>query len=156
VLLAPFRPSTTLDNLLATRSAVMNLTDDVRVFAGCVTGRRDWPTRAVGAGPERRLDNTLAHRVLRVEQVDDDEQRPKVWCLEVAREAHAPFRGFNRAQAAVIEGAVLVSRLHMLAPEKIRREIEYLTIAIDKTAGPNEREAWGWLTDAIAAFEAGH
>ena len=44
VVLAPFRPSTTLDNLLATGCAAVNLTDDVRVFAGCLTGRREWPT----------------------------------------------------------------------------------------------------------------
>jgi hypothetical protein len=39
--------------------------------------------------------------------------------------------------------------------EKIDREIAYLEIAIDKTAGPDEREAWGWLMDAIAAYRAG-
>jgi uncharacterized protein len=26
----------------------------------------------------------------------------------------------------------------------------YLQIAIDKTAGPAEHEAWGWLIDAVA------
>ena len=45
VILAPFRPSTTLENVLATRVAVVNLTDDVRVIAGCLTGRATWPTR---------------------------------------------------------------------------------------------------------------
>ena len=67
---------------------------------------------------------------------------------------HAPFLGFNRAQAAVIEGAVLVSRLRMLAPEKVDAEMAYLQIAIDKTAGAAEHEAWGWLRDAVAAFRA--
>ncbi|MDQ5940081.1 MAG: uncharacterized protein QG557_1031, partial [Pseudomonadota bacterium] len=38
----PFRPSTTLSNLLETKTAVLNYCDDVRVFAGCLTGRRDW------------------------------------------------------------------------------------------------------------------
>ncbi len=63
---------------------------------------------------------------------------------------HAPFAGFNRAQAAVIEGAVLVSRLHMLPAAKIDAEMAYLQIAIDKTAGAAEHEAWGWLTGAVA------
>jgi hypothetical protein len=40
----------------------------------------------------------------------------------------------------------------MLPPEKIEREIAYLTIAIDKTAGPNERQAWDWLMERIATF----
>jgi hypothetical protein len=43
MLLMPFRPSTTLENVLTTGVAVMNATDDVRVFSGCLTGRRDWP-----------------------------------------------------------------------------------------------------------------
>jgi hypothetical protein len=57
----------------------------------------------------------------------------------------------NRAKAAVVEAAILASRLHMLPQEKIDAELAYLQIAIDKTAGPEEREAWGWLMEKIAA-----
>ncbi|HEY0835484.1 MAG TPA: DUF447 domain-containing protein [Azospirillum sp.] len=155
-ILAPFRPSRTLDNLLATRCAVVNFTDDVRVYAGCVTGRRrEWPT-----GPARRirgavLDGALAHEEVEVVGVEEDETRPRLSCRPVHLVNHRPFRGFNRAQAAVVEGAILVSRLHLLPPAKIDREVEYLTIAIDKTAGPIEREAWGWLMERIAEFRAG-
>jgi hypothetical protein len=39
----------------------------------------------------------------------------------------------------------------MLPPEKIRAELEYLTIAISKTAGEREQEAWEWLTAKIHA-----
>ena len=46
VVLMPFVPSTTLSNILATRHAVLNIVLDTRVFAGCVTGRKDWsPSR---------------------------------------------------------------------------------------------------------------
>ena len=38
VVLAPFRPSTTLDNLVRSRQAVINLTDNVAIIAGCLTG----------------------------------------------------------------------------------------------------------------------
>ena len=37
--------------------------------------------------------------------------------------------------------------------EKIKREIAYLEIAVGKTAGPAEAEAWGWLMERIAEFE---
>jgi hypothetical protein len=60
-----------------------------------------------------------------------------------------PFQGYNRAQAAVIELCVLVSRLHMLPMEKITSEMEYLSIAIKKTASDNELEAWSWLVEAV-------
>ena len=68
---------------------------------------------------------------------------------------HAPFAGFNRAQAAVIEAAILVSRLHMLPREKIETEIGYLETAIEKTAGAQETEAWTWLMEAIRAHYGG-
>ena len=153
--LAPFRPSTTLDNLLATRCASVNLTDDVRIFAGCLTGRRTWPLVASERIATPRLEGALTHRELEVVRVEDDELRPRVFCRVLAETAHAPFRGFNRAQAAVIEAAILVSRLHMLSPDKIDAERAYLSIAIDKTAGPAEREAWSWLMEKIDDFRAG-
>jgi hypothetical protein len=154
VLLMPFKPSLTLDNILATRLAVLNLLTDVRVFAGCVTGRRQWPVMPAAPGAYR-LAAALGHELLQLQQVQDDPQRPVLALQRVQRVDHAPFIGFNRAQAAVLEGAVLVSRLHLLPADKIDAELRYLQIAIDKTAGPDELEAWGWLQQAVAAHRAG-
>jgi hypothetical protein len=155
VILKPFRPSTTYENIMATGCAVMNFTTDVRVFAGCVTGRRDWPTLPTlpgGTVPGVRLAGSLAHAELRLEHASGDPVRPVLTLRRVAEASHAPFTGFNRAQAAVIEAAVLVSRLHLLPRDKIETEMTWLTIAIERTAGPAEREAWQWLTEAVAAF----
>lgn len=151
VVLMPFKPSTTLDNIVATGCAVLNIVIDTRVFAGCVTGRRDWPTVPAQHVTGVRLAAALSHVELRLDEQVDDVQRPVLRMRRVHEATHAPFVGFNRAQAAVIEGAVLVSRLRMLAPEKIDTEMAYLQIAIDKTAGPEEHEAWGWLREAVAA-----
>jgi uncharacterized protein len=152
VLIAPFRPSTSLDNLLAQKTATLNLTDDVRVFAGALTGRRDWPTKPASHVAGLVLESTLAHRELTLDHVIEDEMRPQLFFKTVHEMTHAPFKGFNRAQAAVVELAVLTSRLHMLPREKIEAELQYLQIAIDKTAGPHELEAWQWLTDKIDRF----
>ena len=152
--IAPFQPSQTLDNLRENPYAVANYTDDVRVFAGCLTGRRDWPTRPATKVRGAVLEQALAHAELAVIAVTEDAVRPRFRCKVVHEAAHRPFRGFNRAQAAVIEAAILVSRLHMLPPEKIEREIAYLEIAVDKTAGAGEREAWDWLMDRIIAYRA--
>lgn len=148
-IIAPFRPSVTLDNLAAVPFAVANYTDDVRVFAGCLTGRKDCPTMPVEGFPVPRLKAALAHSVLRVESIADDGVRPRHFCRIVQEETHAPFTGLNRAKAAVLELAILVSRLGMLPDEKIEAEIAYLQIAIEKTAGPEEREAWGWLMQKV-------
>ena len=154
-LLQPFRPSTTLDNLRATRCATVNHVDDVRVFAGCLTGRRDWPMVAARHVPCERLTDALVHLELSVEDISDDPVRPAVRLRSLGTFPHAPFPGFNRAKAAVIEAAILVSRLGRLPDDKVQREIDYLSIAIEKTAGEAEREAWGWLLDAIEKHRRG-
>jgi len=152
--IAPFRPSTTLDNLRANPFAVANYTDDVLVFAGCLTGRRDWPTRPASQVQGAILEQALAHAELAVVDVVEDQQRPRFRCEVVYEESHAPFRGFNRAQAAVVEAAILVSRLHMLPWDKIEREIAYLEIAVCKTAGPHEQQAWDWLMARVEEHKA--
>ena len=151
MLLMPFRPSTTLENVLASRRAVMNYTDDVRIFAGCLTGRRDWPLVAAEGAGGMRLAGALAHAELELVRHEDDELRPRLYCRVALEATHAPFRGFNRAQFSVLEAAILVSRLHMLPPEKIEAELAYLRIGFDKTAGPIEQEAWSWLMEKIDA-----
>jgi hypothetical protein len=154
LVIAPFRPSLTLDNLRENPHAVANYTDDVLVFAACLTGRRDWPTRPATHVPGAVLEQTLAHAELKVVAVTEDELRPRFRCAIVHEAMHRPFHGFNRAQAAVIEAAILVSRLHMLPAEKIDREIAYLQIAIDKTARPREKQAWDWLMERVAEHRA--
>jgi hypothetical protein len=154
VIISPYKPSATLENILATESAVLSLTDDVRVFAGALTGRKAWNLTEAEKVHGFRLVDTLAHKELQLVKVEDDELRPQLF-LEVVYEAqHASFQGFNRAQAAVIELAVLVSRLKRLPMEKIQQEMDYLQIAIDKTAGARELEAWSWLTEAVTNHQA--
>lgn len=151
VVLAPFHPSRTLDNLRASGLAALSHTDDARVFAGCLTGRRDWPLMPCERIACGRLESALSHIELEVARIEEDPLRPRFLCRELLARNHAPFPGHNRAQAAVIEACILVSRLNMLPADKVQREMDYLAIAIDKTAGPRELEAWGWLREKIAA-----
>src|SRR5262245_23484825 len=76
VVLMPFKPSTTLENILASRCAVLNLTTDTRIFAGCVTGRRDWPVVPAETIPSVRLAASLGHVELHLAQVHEDPTRP--------------------------------------------------------------------------------
>jgi hypothetical protein len=154
-IIAPFRPSTTLDNLSAHPFAVANLTDDARVFAGCLTGRRDWPLVATRADRPPRLASTLAHWVLEVVETRPHPERPRFVCRVAHAEAHGAFGGFNRAFAAVIEGAVLASRLDRLPRHEVEAEFARLAVIVSKTAGPREAEAFGWLAAKVAAHGGG-
>lgn len=151
VVLAPFHPSRTLDNLRARGVAVLNFTDDVRIIAGCLTGRRDWPTLPASTVAVPRLADPLAHWELEVEEVHEDALRPVFDCRVVAAANHRAFTGFNRAQAAVVEAAVLLSRLDWLEPGEVVDEFRRLRVAIDKTAGEREQQAWDWLCAALSA-----
>ena len=152
IVIAPFRPSRTLDNLQAVPFAVANYTDDVRIFAGCLTGRRDWPTLAAQKLEMPRLAGALAHAELAVSRVIAHPQRPRFLCEVVAQATHAPFTGFSRAKAAVIEAAILVSRLELLPREQIEAELARLAVAVEKTADRSEREAFDWLLAKVRAF----
>lgn len=154
-IIAPFHPSTTLSNLRVVPFAVANFTDDVRVFAGCLTGRGEWPAANCEGFAVPRLAGALAHAELAVTHTAEDEQRPRFHCRVVRNGTHGAFKGFNRAQAAVIEAAILVSRLEMLPRDKVEREIAHLEIAVGKTASAREEEAWNWLVEAMKSFHAG-
>jgi hypothetical protein len=123
----------------------------VRVFAGCLTGRYDWPLATCERVDAPRIAGALSHVEVVLERIEEDPLRPRLLCRPVHEAIHGPFRGFNRAQAAVLELAILVSRLDRLPMDKIEAEIAYLTIGLEKTAGPREQEAWGWLMSRVEA-----
>ncbi len=153
-IIAPFRPSATLFNLMSGRQITASFTDDVRIFARLVAGYRSFPLTDIASWPAPRLSGALAHAELEVVKFEDDEQRPRFFCQIIRAVAHRPFLGMNRARAAVLEAAILSTRLDRLPREKIENEIAYLKIAIDKTAGDAEREAWNMVMAKIDAHVA--
>ncbi len=152
-IILPFKPSTTLNNILDTKVGIINYCDDVRVFAGCLTGRRDWPLKPAYKISGKVLECALAHTEVELIRIEEDETRPKLFCNTLQTANHAPFKGFNRAQFAVLEAAILISRLDMLPLQKIKSDIEYLRIGLEKTAGERELEAWRWLMAVLENHE---
>jgi len=148
-IILPFKPSVTLDNILKNKVAVINYIDDVRIFAGCLTGRYHWPVKKAYKMNGYILEDALAHCEVELTHVDDDPVRPKLFCKAIHQVNHSPFKGFNRAQFSVLEASILLSRVSRLPASKISAELDYLHIGFNKTAGPKEREAWAWVTKAI-------
>jgi len=102
-ILAPFKPSATLDNLRTNPYAVANFTDDVLILAGCLTGNRDWPTRPATRIPGAILDGALAHAELKVDRVEEDEQPRAVPGLQPR--ARSGDRGCNPCEPAAYAAA---------------------------------------------------
>ena len=150
--IAPFRPSATLTHLMQTPKATASFTDDTKIFAKLVTGDRFFPLTEIENWPVPRLASALSHAELSVIRVEENDTRPQFICRIERIQNHQPFLGMNRARAAIIEAAILSTRLERISREKIENELAYLRIAIDKTAGPTEIEAWTILMEKINKF----
>ena len=95
------------------------------------------------------LKNTLSYLEIKVIKFYENKIRPRFECKILKETTLKSFKGFNRAQSSIIEAAILVSRIDILPVKKIKKEINYLKIAIDKTAGKNEKIAWKKLIKEI-------
>jgi hypothetical protein len=50
----------------------------------------------------------------------------------------------------VVEGAILVTRLHLLGAEEVGRRLRDLAVLVEKTGGPREHEAFRLLEARVA------
>jgi len=78
------------------------------------------------------------------------EPRKNIRCKAIAAGRQRDFWGFNRAKHAVIEAAILATRIDFLPIEEIRRQFESLRVIVDKTGGSVEFEAMSLLEQFVA------
>jgi len=146
----PFKPSASLDNILRNRSGVINYIDDVRIFAACITKTNINIEFELAKKIDcSRIKNAISHTEFIVDEIENDSDRPTIICKPVNEEMHNFYYGLNRAKSSVIELCILASRLGIIENNKIKNEIKYLEIAIEKTAGEAEIEAWNCVLKYI-------
>ncbi|PWU23361.1 MAG: DUF447 domain-containing protein [Candidatus Rokuibacteriota bacterium] len=151
IVLKPFLDTATFRNVSATRAAVVNLTDDVRVFARAAISNPAHPTMPAVAVRGVVLADCCTWRELAVGSIDATPPRSRIVTSVVHRGARREFVGFNRACHAVLETAIYATRLHILPRAFVESELARLQIIVDKTAGPREREAMTILAGFIAS-----
>ncbi len=141
--LRPFQGSATLENLRRTGQAVFHITDDAEQLARAAIGKLE-PL------PELRRAEAIDGFIvagacrwfaLRVTELNDLSPRVRVQMQVVDRGRLRDFFGFNRAKHAVVETAILATRLHLLPEDEIRRRLGGLRPLVEKTAGCRERVA---------------
>src|SRR5207247_1385332 len=64
------------------------------------------------------------------------------------------FFGFNRAKHAVLEAAILATRLGLVPPDEIEAEYRRLAVLVQKTGGPDEHAAFALLLRHVEAARA--
>jgi hypothetical protein len=154
IVLKPFLETATYRNVIATRAAVVNLTDDVRVFARAAISNPHYDTGPATAVRGVVLADCCSWRELEVLTIDSTPPRSRIEATVVHRGTRREFIGFNRARHAVLEAAIYATRVHMLPRAFIDSELARLQVIVDKTAGPHELEAMELLTTHIRTIPA--
>lgn len=151
IVLKPFLDTVTYRNLVATRTAVVNLIDDVRVFARAAISNPTLTTVPALVVQGVVLADCCSWREVEVSTVDSTPPRSRIETRVVHRGMKREFIGFNRARHAVLEAAIYATRLHLLPRAFIDSELARLQVIVDKTAGPDEAEAMTFLADFVRA-----
>ena len=155
--LRPFDTSSTFTNLRRTGCGVLHITDDALLIARAAIGKLDMsalPTvRAQLIEGSIITDSVIWHE-FKVDFVDESSSRAVFKCSSVRSGAGRSWLGFNRAKHAILEAAILATRVSFLPLEEINGQLERLATIVTKTGGPQEREAFELLRSYVENFSA--
>jgi len=149
--LRPYQTSQTYQNLKRLPEGIFHITDDVEMLARCAVGTSPVSptvTAATSVGGWI-LSDSCRWYAFRAIDIDDEEPRTTIRCEIVDRGKIRDFFGFNRAKHAVLEAAILATRVHLLPREEILREFARLEILVQKTAGDQEERAFEFLKEYV-------
>lgn len=149
--LRPFKTSTTYRNLEARGEGVFHVTDNALLLAQAAIGAPLTPEPATRPAAEVKgavLADACRYYEFRAVDFDDRGERATIRVETVAQGRIRDFLGFNRARNAVLEAAILASRVGLIPPAEILGEYDKLSVLVDKTGGPTERTA----IDLLAAY----
>jgi hypothetical protein len=151
LLLRPFRTSVTYENLKRSGEGVLHVTDDVELLARAAVDRLETipslqPANAVNGAI---LTDACRWYAFRVESLDDREDRTAIVARVVDCGRFRDFFGFNRAKHAVVEAAILATRIGLLEASHVLAEFDRLAAPVEKTGGHQERRAFEFLRQFV-------
>ena len=92
------------------------------------------------------IANTCRWYEFKVEYIDENNARTSINCKTLHTGRNRDFWGFNRAKHAVIEAAILATRLDFLPPEEIQDQFQRLETIVSKTGSAQEVNAFQLLS----------
>ncbi len=149
ILIRPYRESATYRNLLATGQAVVNLTDNVRLFAEGALSSPEFPAFPAEMVRGLVLKDACSYFECSVVQANTDDERADFRCRVVKKGFLREFVGFNRAKNAIIEAAILATRVRFLGVERILQEYLRFSEIVKKTGGEEEAKAMHYLQNYV-------
>ncbi|MCC6580088.1 MAG: DUF447 family protein [Phycisphaeraceae bacterium] len=158
LILRPFATSRTLANLRATGQAVFHTVDDVLLLARAAIGTLvvgQPPAQTEPAQQVRGVVLTAACRCqeLVVQSLDDRDQRVTVTAKIVADRVLRTGLGFCRARHAVVEAAILATRLHLTGKNPVLADYDRLASCVAKTGSATEQQAFDELRQYVSQWQ---
>lgn len=150
-LLRPFKTSQTYRNLKAHGEGVLHVTDDVWLLARAAVGTVEAPTFPAAKVRGRVLSDACRYYEFRVAEMDESQDRVCITAEVVAMGRLRDFFGLNRAKHAVVEAAILATRVDFLPAAEILADFEKLAMLVQKTGGPQEHQAFAFLKDYVVS-----
>jgi len=149
--LRPFQTSTTYRNVKRTGCGVFHVTDDVEMLARAAVGKlAPLPPLVKADGFDGFvISGACRWFALRTETLDDSAPRTTITMRAAACGTLRDFFGLNRAKHAVVEGAILATRLHLLPRSEILAQFEALRPLVEKTGGEAEHRAFAFLEEFV-------
>ena len=95
------------------------------------------------------LEDACRWYAFRVISIDDRDERTEIVAETVDQGRLRDFFGFNRAKHAVIEAAILATRIDFLEARHIQDEFDRLAGPVAKTGGHQERNAFDFLKQFV-------
>lgn len=151
--LRPFDTSRTFANLKRSKVGVLHVDDNVALFATAAIAKiknADLPPLEPAEKVAGMIIKTACRAYeFKVNFVDETGPRMSLNCEVVAMHKQREFFGFNRAKHAVLEAAILATRLDFLPQAEVTEQFRRLKIIVEKTAGPKESNAFEHLHEFV-------
>jgi hypothetical protein len=145
--LRPFQTAQTYRNLVEHSEGVLHVTDDVLLLARAALGQFE-PLPALRPAERIRgwvLCDCCRYHEFRVARIDASRERAELEAEIVHSGCVRDFFGLNRAKHAVVEAAILATRIGLLPLDEIEADYRKLASLVEKTGGAREHEAFALL-----------
>jgi uncharacterized protein len=149
VIVRPFRTSQTCRNLLASGHGVANLSDDVLAFVQCALYDEILPSFPAVAMPGAVFQDACSWLELAVVAGGGSEERAEFRCRVLHRGRRKDFLGFCRAKNAVIEAAIIATRLAFHDRNRIVDILNQYMKVVEKTGSEIEKQAFQLVCEYV-------
>lgn len=149
ILIRPYKDTATYRNLLSTGQAVVNITDNVLLLAECAVLSPQFPAFPAEKIRGLILKDACSYYECAVKSAETSGERTSFVCGIAKKEVLREFVGFNRAKNAIIEAAILATRIRFLGKDKILEDYTRFQEIVKKTGGDQEKKAMAFLLEYV-------